>query len=438
MHVILTVAGKSERFWPLKDKALVSICGTTPMEHQLAVLKRAGLENVTVVASAANEADVRRLLPNHPVVVQADDGRLGTRGALLAALPQVKDDWVLVVAGTDLVDASAYAAVLEAASKPSTDGVFLGKRMTTYFPGGYLTVEPDGRIVSIVEKPKPGEEPSDLVNIVIHAHKRESLLQALQAVPDSAGDGYSEVEKKLMAESRYVLAAYEGDWYAFKYAWDPIKALPLFLRSIGEQTIHKTAKIHQTAVIEGPVVIEEGVTVMAGAIIAGPAFIGARTTIGYGALVRGGSIGHDCVIGSGSEVKGSVLAPHVWTHGSYVGDSVLAENVSLGNGCNLGNLRLDEAEVASTVRGNKLPTGLRKFGAAIGEGCRLGFGVGTSPGVKIGRDSFIGSHVLLTEDVLDRKFVHVKAGALEVRENRTTAPHPATGPRGKWKGEFTK
>lgn len=437
MHVILTVAGKSERFWPLKDKALVSICGTTPMEHQLAVLKRAGLEDVTVVASAANEADVRRLLPNRPVVVQADDGRLGTRGALLAALPQVKDDWVLVVAGTDLVDAGAYAAVLEAAAKPGTDGVFLAKRMTTYFPGGYLTVDGE-RIVAIVEKPKPGEEPSDLVNIVIHAHKREALLKALQDVPDSAGDGYSEVEKRLMSEGRYVMAAYEGEWYAFKYAWDPIKALPLFLRAIGEQTIHPSAKIHPTAVIEGPVLIEEGVTVMAGAIVSGPAYIGARTTIGYGAIIRGGSLGRDCVIGSGSEVKGSVLAAHVWTQGSYVGDSVLAENVSLGNGCNLGNLRLDETEVMSTVRGNKLPTGLRKFGAAIGEGCRLGFGVGTSPGVKIGRDSFVGSHALLTEDVPDGKFVQVKAGALEIRDNKTSAPHPKAGPRGEWKGQFTK
>jgi bifunctional UDP-N-acetylglucosamine pyrophosphorylase/glucosamine-1-phosphate N-acetyltransferase len=408
------------------------------MEHQLAVLKRAGLEDVTVVASQANEAEVRRLLPDRPVAVQADDGRLGTRGALLAALPQVTDDWVLVVAGTDLVDAGAYAAVLEAAAKPGTDGVFLGKRMTTHFPGGYLTVEKDGRIVSIVEKPKPGEEPSDLVNIVIHAHKRQALLEALRAVPDSAGDGYSEVEKKLMAEGRYVLAAYEGEWYAFKYAWDPVKALPLFLRAVGEQTIHPQAKIHPTAVLEGPVLIEEGVTVMAGAVVSGPAYLGARTTVGYGAIVRGGSYGHDCVIGSGCEVKNSVFAPHVWTHGSYVGDSVLAENVSLGNGCTLGNLRLDEAEVTSTVRGTKLPTGLRKFGAAIGEGCRLGFGVGTSPGVKIGRDSFVGSHALLTQDVPDRTFIHVKNGALEVRENRTVAPHPAEGPRGEWKGQFTK
>lgn len=437
MHVILTVAGKSERFWPLKDKALVQMCGTTPMEHQLKVLKDAGLTKVTVVASASNEADVRRLVPDLPVVVQADDGSLGTRGALLSALPGVTDEWVLVVAGTDLVDVSAYQSVLAAAAKAGTDGVFLAKRMSTYFPGGYISAEGD-RIVSIVEKPKPGTEPSDLVNIVIHAHKREALLQALHDIPDEKGDGYSQAEQILMKKGNYVLAAYDGDWYAFKYPWDPIKALPLFLRRISEQIIHPTAKIHPSAVIEGPVIIEEGVSILAGAIIAGPAYIGAHTVVGYGTIIRGGSYGHHCALNGRSELKNCVLAPHVWTHGSYVGDSVLAENVSLGNGSNFGNLRLDEGEIFSTVRGQKIATGLKKFGTAVGEGCRFGFGTGIAPGVKVGQNSFVSSHVLLTSDVPDGRYVHVKDGELEVRENRTTAPHPAGSERWEWQKSFAR
>ncbi len=437
MHVLLTVAGKSERFWPFKDKALVPICGTTPLEHQLAVLRRSGLTDITVVASAANEADVRRLVPNVPVIVQADDGSLGTRGALLTALPQMKDEWVLVVAGTDLVDINAYKSVLAAAAKPGTDGVMLGKRMATYFPGGYFSVQGE-KILSIVEKPKPGEEPSDLVNIVIHAHKREALLKALKDIPDEKGDGYSQAEQILMKNGHYVLAPYEGEWFAFKYPWDPIKALPLFLRAIDEQIIHPTAKIHPTAVIDGPVRIEEGVVVLAGAIIAGPAYIGAHTVVGYGTIIRGGSYGHHCALNGRSELKNCVFYPHVWTHGDYLGDSVVAENVSLGNGCNAGNLRLDEGEISSTIRGTKLPTGLKKFGTAIGEGCRFGFGVGISPGVKVGRDSFVSSHVLLTEDVAERRYVHVKNGELEVRENKTSAPHPEGSERKKWKDEYTR
>lgn len=437
MHVILTVAGKSERFWPLKEKALVPICGTTPMQHQLSVLRAAGLTEITVVASATNEAEVRRLVPDLPIVVQADDGSLGTRGALLSALPTVKDEWVLVVAGTDLVDVNAYKSVLAAAAKPDTDGVFLGKKMTTYFPGGYLTVDGE-RIVSIVEKPKPGTEPSDLVNIVIHAHKREALLEALLQIPDEKGDGYSQAEQILMKKSRYVFAPYEGEWFAFKYPWDPIKALPLFLRRISEQIIHKTAKIHPTAVIDGPVTIEEGVQVLAGAIIAGPAYIGAHTVVGYGTIIRGGSYGHHCALNGRSELKNCVFYPHVWTHGDYLGDSVIAENVSFGNGGNAGNLRLDEGEIASTVRGQKILTGLKKFGTAVGEGCRFGFGVGIAPGVKVGGGSFVSSHSLLTQDVPDGRYIHTKDGVLEVRDNRTSAPHPMGSDRWEWQKKFAR
>jgi bifunctional UDP-N-acetylglucosamine pyrophosphorylase/glucosamine-1-phosphate N-acetyltransferase len=311
----------------------------------------------------------------------------------------------------------------------------LAKQMTTHFPGGYISVDGD-RIVGIVEKPKPGEEPSDLVNIVIHAHKRAALVQALADIPDLKGDGYSQVEQLLMQRSRYELARYTGTWYAFKYPWDAIKALPLFLGLITKPSIHPTAKIHPSAVIEGPVVIDEGASVLAHAIITGPVYIGPQSVVGYGTIVRGGSIGHHCAVNGRSEIKNCVLYPHVWTHGTYLGDSVIAENVSFGNGCNAGNLRLDEDEIASSVRGTKLNTGLKKFGTAVGEGCRFGFGVGLYPGVKVGRHTFVASHALLASDVPEKRFIHVQNGVLDVRENTTSAPHPEDSERSHWKQEF--
>ena len=66
-------------------------------------------------------------------------------------------------------------------------------------------------------------------------------------------------------------------------------------------------------------VLGEGVRVLAHATIVGPCVIGARTIIGNNALVRGSSVGRDCVVGYNTEVKSSVLADHVWTHMTYLG-----------------------------------------------------------------------------------------------------------------------
>ena len=131
-------------------------------------------------------------------------------------------------------------------------------------------------------------------------------------------------------------------------------------------------------------------------------------------LFRSSSIGERCVIGYNTEIARSVLADDVWTHSSYVGDSVLASNVSLAAGTVTGNLRLDEEPISSTVKGEKVPTYRQKFGSVIGQYCRTGIHACLLPGVKIGSHSFISSGEIVSNDVPDASFL--KGGVL--RENR--------------------
>jgi bifunctional UDP-N-acetylglucosamine pyrophosphorylase/glucosamine-1-phosphate N-acetyltransferase len=161
------------------------------------------------------------------------------------------------------------------------------------------------------------------------------------------------------------------------------------------------------------------------ATIVGPCVIGPRTIIGNNCLVRASSIGADCVIGFGTEVKSSVLADHVWTHMSYIGESVIGNNVAFGGGSITGNLRLDEKIIESQVGEEKLPTGLTKFGVAVGDGCRLGIHVSTHPGVKIGAGSFITSAAVIADDVPEQSFVSMKNGTVVIRPNRTKTSNPA-------------
>ena len=421
MRALLLIAGQSKRFWPLQEKPLFSLCGQTLIEHQLARLRAAGIQNITLVGSAANLHIVHTRFPDLPTLEQ-EDLSLGMLGAMLSALPACKDESVLVVSGNDVVDPSAYTALLQAAHCKDVDGAILARRVNAYFPGGYLTLD-GNRVTDIKEKPGAGNEPSDLVNIVAHVHKNPAtLLTALRQIDPAGDDGYEKGLCSLLLTQKYVAVAHEGMWQAVKYPWHLLDLLPHFLSEITEPCIHSSVSLHASAIVHGAVVLEEGVRVMPHATIVGPCFVGKNSIIANNALVRGSSIGRHCVVGYSSEVKASVLGDHVWMHMSYIGDSTIGNNVSFGGGSVVGNFRLDEQEIHSVVQGKSIPTGRQKFGTAIGDNCRLGIHTSINPGIKIGGGSFIASGVLLEEDIPEHSFVRMRDGKLCQTTNRVTPP----------------
>lgn len=426
MIAILIVAGRSKRFWPLPEKTLFPVAGTTLIAEQVKRLRAAGLKEIVIVGGEHNKAEFEDMFPTLKVLRQ-EDLDLGMRGALLSSLPHCGSEPVMIVSGNDVIDVSAYKGLVKRSTTISRGGLILARKVAHYFPGGYLTVK-GKRIIGIVEKPGAGNEPSNLVNIVAHVHmSAKELLAALKKVKPTKDDGY-EVALQAMLESHpYEAVPYEGMWQPVKYPWHMLSLLGVLLPQNGKPKIDKTAKVHKTAVIEGAVVIGKNVKVFAHATVMGPCIIGEGTIIANNALVRGSSVGKHCVIGYNTEVARSVLADNVWTHTSYLGDSVVGSDVSLGAGTTTGNLRLDESEISSVVSGESVSTGLGKFGAVIGSGCRTGIHTCFLPGVKIGAGSFTNSATLVTGDVPDGSFVKMEnAGKMIIRENKAAKAGPAS------------
>ncbi len=428
MKTLLIVAGRSTRFWPLAEKTLFPLAGKTLLEHQLACLREGGCDDVTLVTGAHNKDEIAERFPNVPQIEQ-EDLTLGMRGAFLSSLQKIGKGPVLLVSGNDVIEPLSFAALKKAAGKKGIDGAILARKVTRYFPGGYLTTKGD-RVMGIVEKPGEGKEPSDLVNIVAHLHNDPAaLLAALKKAKTTRDDGYEVALQHLFDDGNYVAVPYEGFWQAVKYPWHLLHLLPRFLEAAKKPRIHKTAQVHETAVIEGNVILEEGVRVFPHATVKGPCVIGARSIVANNALVRGSSVGKDCVIGFGSEVKGSILGDRVWTHMTYLGDSIIGSNVSFGGGCVTGNLRLDEKEILSAdpsirkeEKPSMLPTGLTKFGLVVGGDVRFGIQVGSNPGVKVGSGTFVSGGVYLNADVPEKSFMTTKDGALVRKENHTPVP----------------
>lgn len=426
MLAILIFAGRSKRFWPLEEKSFFPVAGTTLIEEQVKRLKTGGIKNILLVAGKHNRAEAEAVFPDLKIVEQ-EDLDLGMRGALLSSLPHAGSGPVMVVSANDLIDPAAYADLLKRAKALKSGGLLLARKVKTYFPGGYLTVE-RRRVTGIVEKPEPGSEPSDLVNIVAHVHASGTeLLEALRKVKPTRDDGYEVALDILLKRHPYEAVPYEGLWQPVKYPWHLLSVLEALLPKSGKPLIHRSAKIHTSAVIEGPVIIGPNVKVFAHASVMGPCVIGEGSIVANNALVRGSSVGRNCVIGYNTEVARSVLGDDVWTHSSYLGDSVLGSNISLGAGTTTGNLRLDEGEISSVVGGGPVGTGRTKLGVILGAGCRTGIHTCFAPGVKVGSESFVSSMTMVGKDIADRSFVKMKGGhEIDIRNNTAKAASPAS------------
>ena len=130
------------------------------------------------------------------------------------------------------------------------------------------------------------------------------------------------------------------------------------------------------------VVIGEGTVVEDGVMIKGPAIIGRRCQIRHGAYIREHVIvGDDCVVGNACELKQSVLFNRAQVpHFNYVGDSILGHRAHLGAGVKISNVKLSAGTVTVEAAGERIDTGLRKFGALIGDGCDVGCNAVLNPG----------------------------------------------------------
>lgn len=144
-------------------------------------------------------------------------------------------------------------------------------------------------------------------------------------------------------------------------------------------------------VIGDQVFIGEGTVIEPGAYIKGPAWIGANCEIRHGAYIRENVIvGAGSVVGNSTEIKNSILLGKCQVpHFNYVGDSVLGVGVHLAAGVIVSNLKLNGTTIDVRSGGDVVNTGLRKFGALIGDGAEVGCQAVLNPGSVIGRKALI-------------------------------------------------
>src|SRR5882724_4309349 len=178
-----------------------------------------------------------------------------------------------------------------------------------------------------------------------------------------------------------------------EYAWDALKKLKAYIEKHAQPSPHSydPNRVH----IGKNVFIGEGTVIEDGVMIKGPAVIGKNCELRHNAYLREHVIvGDHCIIGNSCEFKHSLLFNHaVVPHFSYVGDSILGHKAHLGAGVKVSNVKLMSGNVAIEKDGVLFDTGLRKFGALVGDRADVGCNSVLNPGSIIGRGSVIYPNV---------------------------------------------
>lgn len=174
--------------------------------------------------------------------------------------------------------------------------------------------------------------------------------------------------------------------YGFEYPWEALSGIKEFIISLGKTLsaeeydnpspdiwISKSAKVAPTASISGPCIIMEGAEIRHCAFIRGSALVGRGATVGNSTELK------NCILFDKAQ------APHF----NYIGDSILGYAAHTGAGAVTSNLKSDKSLVSVKYEGGKVETGLKKFGAILGDYVEVGCGSVLNPGTVIGRESNI-------------------------------------------------
>ena len=171
----------------------------------------------------------------------------------------------------------------------------------------------------------------------------------------------------------------------FTYPWEALKGIKDFIlqlgSGLGEDYVQVSPQVwvHRTA------------TVAPTAFLGSPCIIGAGTEVRHCAFIRGSAlVGENCVVGNSVELKNVILFDNVQVpHYNYVGDSILGYKSHMGAGSLTSNVKSDKTLVVVKSEAEQVPTGLKKFGAMLGDFVEVGCNSVLNPGTVIGRHTNI-------------------------------------------------
>lgn len=398
-QVVILAGGESSRFFPFNGlhKSFFKIAGKTILERTLESVKKTDPEEVLLVLGHKNFEKEKEICEASEIFkgvkyIRQEESR-GQADAILSAKEFIKGNFFVINANQLNFDelAEDFVSQFTKTGDAATLGITETKNPSKY---GIVDVE-NNRVKAVVEKPKSGEEPSNMRLIGIYLFSME-FLNLLSRIPVSE---YS-LEKALdsVAKEGSVSSVHiTGNLPSVKYPWDMLEVKQRILSELRNK-IDTSALIEKTALFKGDeIFIGKNAHICDFSIIEAPAYIGDNAVVGAFCLVREGTILEEgAQIERYADVKNTIVGEGTHIHSGFIGDSVIGKNCRIGAEFITANKRLDRKSVGVVVKGEKIDSRKPNIGVFMGDDVKVGIRVSTMPGAVVGSGSVIFPGVTLS------------------------------------------
>lgn len=409
MKAVIIAAGKGTRLSPITSttpKPMIPIGGKPLLEHSILSLREVGITEILIIVGYRENIikdyfgdGLNKFNVKIDYISQIE--HLGTAHAVGFAKDFVGEDNFLLMYGDLLTDPKVFEEIIISYKKDQTEGLISLFEVSHPQEYGIISLDSAGYVESITEKPSSDLELGNLANAGIFifnplifkaVEKTEPSVRKELEFTDSMRILIKDLNGKIKG---YVIK--DLFWSDIGLPWHLLDANKFLLNNIKQDI---KGKVEENVQIVGDVIIGKNTLVRSGSYIIGPCYIGENSLIGPNAFIRPfTSIGDDCHIGM-SEIKNSLIFSNTSIpHFNYIGDSIICENVNLGAGTKISNLRFDNNNIKMKINEKLIDSGRRKLGAIIGPNSQTGINSSVMCGKKIGEGSVIGAHTIVNEDI---------------------------------------
>ena len=376
MKAVILTAQSSLKLMPFsktRHKSMIHITGSCILEKTVSDLALAGLKELIVVVNH-HQNQIRnhfltggRFGVNITYLEQKEPDGIGSAVALCE--PLLGREPFLLVYG-DIITASDHFRRILGDREETGDGYLTAVTHPEFelHDCGSVYINHEMKITKLLEKRRV-EQSQNYVLAGCH------ILDGTFFDVLRANEGHMEnALKHCIARGVLNASVWEGDWIDLEYPWHILEANRFMMKAFSKVEIPASCSVDPNASIQGPVVLGERVVVRAGAVIDGPCYVGSDTFIGNHCLLRDHvSIGERSTIGFGTEVKNSVFFGNTSVGRlSFIGDSVVGENVEIGSGTITINNHSDKRPIVYRTERKNIAVKRRKLGAFIGDGSKIG------------------------------------------------------------------
>jgi UDP-N-acetylglucosamine diphosphorylase/glucosamine-1-phosphate N-acetyltransferase len=396
MKAVILAANRSSRLSPFIEtrcKPMIRIAGQYILENSICFLKEAGIHDIVLVVN--HQKDMIRqyfgsgqtLGVNLEYVVQ--DELKGIGHALSLCRFSLEKKPFLLVYGDVMTDYNPFLSILQTYSETDREVAMIAlPESSKEFGNVYLDHEM--KISRLVEKPQANQANYVFAGMFVLFPKIFELLEEYE-------HNIARCYEQMISSREFQSCLWEKGWIDMIHPWHILDANKMLMSSWKTTEIDSTVKLLGHVHLEGAVRIGPGVTIESGTVLKGPCYIGVNSYVGNNSLIRKFSaIGPNSIVGYGSELKNCVLfGNNDVGRLSFVGDSVLGENVKSGSGLTTVNHTVDYSRITCSSNSDSVETGLVKLGAFVGDSVSIGARHTLGPGSIVESGKVIADYITI-------------------------------------------